>query len=215
MYNWALQGFEEALGPKHTSTLGTVHNLGFFNETGVLDPIFSSRLGLDQWIDQSVHNLVSQLISTIRSPKSQARLADQLNIGPKVQSEDGTMERKVSAESPSSLFRQLALWLDGDMVDLLFDGLGFHSICGEIWDRIAEQMLQLNRKGADRHGQWAISTMAKDILTDAAKDEGKAGCIEFDNEDFALPLRIAWKEIQAYIQEPVSQPPDLRGKVVL
>jgi hypothetical protein len=28
MYNRALQGYEEALGPKHTSTLGTVNNLG-------------------------------------------------------------------------------------------------------------------------------------------------------------------------------------------
>jgi tetratricopeptide (TPR) repeat protein len=28
MYTRALQGYEEALGPKHTSTLGTVHNLG-------------------------------------------------------------------------------------------------------------------------------------------------------------------------------------------
>jgi hypothetical protein len=28
MYTWALQGREEALGPKHTSTLETVNNLG-------------------------------------------------------------------------------------------------------------------------------------------------------------------------------------------
>ncbi|KAF2676925.1 hypothetical protein K458DRAFT_257845, partial [Lentithecium fluviatile CBS 122367] len=28
MYSRALQGYEEALGPKHTSTLGTVNNLG-------------------------------------------------------------------------------------------------------------------------------------------------------------------------------------------
>ena len=28
MYTRALQGKEEALGPKHTSTLDTVHNLG-------------------------------------------------------------------------------------------------------------------------------------------------------------------------------------------
>ena len=29
MYSRALQGYEEALGPKHTSTLNTVNNLGF------------------------------------------------------------------------------------------------------------------------------------------------------------------------------------------
>jgi tetratricopeptide (TPR) repeat protein len=38
MYEWALQGYEEALGPTHTSTLGTVNNLGsLFANQGKLD----------------------------------------------------------------------------------------------------------------------------------------------------------------------------------
>jgi tetratricopeptide (TPR) repeat protein len=35
MYNWALAGYEKALGPEHTSTLTTVNNLGLlYNNLG-------------------------------------------------------------------------------------------------------------------------------------------------------------------------------------
>ncbi|KAJ5732695.1 hypothetical protein N7493_004176 [Penicillium malachiteum] len=38
MYQWALAGKEKALGPDHTSTLGTVHNLGnLYRDQGKLD----------------------------------------------------------------------------------------------------------------------------------------------------------------------------------
>jgi Tetratricopeptide repeat len=38
MYDRALAGYEKALGPEHTSTLGTVHGLGvLYSDQGKLD----------------------------------------------------------------------------------------------------------------------------------------------------------------------------------
>lgn len=183
----------------------------WIEDPSILAPIFRERSFGTAANAASIDTQVRHLFSTLRSPTELARLARKLRIKPEQLTEKLQDERlgrceyhPGSANGPTTLLRDLSIWLEGDATDLYFSWQALQDQCGKIWSRIVNSFRKDPKWDQNKSRTPYLGVC---ILEEAAADEHHWETIAKDDPKFAIHLRKVNIAIQATIFE-LQKPPE-------
>ncbi|KAF2441426.1 hypothetical protein P171DRAFT_434127 [Karstenula rhodostoma CBS 690.94] len=175
-----------------------------FRETSLLNPVLSPRMtGWNDHTTESVDKLANSLNTILCDEASRDRLARQLAASREWVESNISFRRTmrlfedIPAQGPPVLLRDLSLFLEGELQEVLYDWVSLYRICGDIWKDILAELSSDPK--LEQHME--NPGLGYQVLRLAAEDEAKHGKILVDNPDFAPQLRKVWRCIQNAIQK--------------